>query len=69
MKAITSNPPWLFTVPILSLISLITFMNYPALGKATVVHICHDIAGLSATTRYHEVMANRTQWPQWGFQP
>ena len=69
MKTITSNPPWLFTVPISSLMSIVTFMNYPILGKATVVLIRYDVAGLSATTRYQEVMANRIQWPQWGFQP
>ena len=57
-KALTSNPPWLFAVTILPLMSLVTFMNYPVLGKATVVHIRYDVAGLSATTRYRKVMAN-----------
>ena len=63
------NPPWLSTTPTMSLIFLVSFINYSVLGKAIDANIRHEVVGLSATARYHEFMATRAQWPRLGVQP
>lgn len=51
------NPSSSFTAPTMPF--FVTFTDYSVLREAIIIDIRREVAGLSSTARYMEVMANR----------